>query len=157
MCPQHGVDLHSASTGTLPTMSDETFDEAAEKAAIRDVVAALQHAQQNELPEEFIGLFRHDAIWTTGHGMRLNGRAEIAAFTRRVLPGAMRTSTATYEVVQVLFVRPDVAAVKVRQRPTTLTGEPLAGEKEGSPLYVMAKERDGWKLVACQNTIVDEA
>src|SRR3954451_6187602 len=89
-------------------------------AAIRRVGATLQHAQQNELPEEFIDLFRADAICTTAHGRRLDGRAEIAEFTRRVLPGAMTGSTATYEVVQVLFIRPDVAAVKVRERPVTL-------------------------------------
>jgi uncharacterized protein (TIGR02246 family) len=123
-------------------------------AAIRRVVATLQHAQQNELPEEFIDLFRADAIWTTAHGRRLDGRAEIAEFTRRVLPGAMTGSTATYEVVQVLFIRPDVAAVKVRQRPVALTGEPLTGENEGSPLYVMAEEDGRWLIVAGQNTIV---
>ena len=53
---------------------------------------------------------------TTGHGKRLTGRDEIAAFTRTVLPEAMKDSTATYEVVHVVFIRPDVAAVKVRQR-----------------------------------------
>jgi uncharacterized protein (TIGR02246 family) len=128
-----------------------------EIAAIHDVVATLQHAQQNELPEEFIGLFREDAIWTTAHGRRLDGRAAIAEFTRRVLPGAMAESTAAYDVVQVLFIRPDVAAVKVRQRPVSLAGEPLTGDDEGSPLYVMAKEEGRWLIVAGQNTIVLDA
>lgn len=122
--------------------------------AIKQVVAALQHAQQQELPDEFASLFRHDAIWTTGHGKLLTGRDEIAAFTRQVLPGAMKDATATYEVVHVLFIRPDVAAVKVRQRPVTLDGRPIADRNEGSPLYVMAKEDGRWWLVACQNTEV---
>ncbi|GAA2433518.1 SgcJ/EcaC family oxidoreductase [Streptomyces macrosporus] len=128
-----------------------------ETEAIRQVVATLQHAQRNELVEEFVSLFRHDAIWTTGHGRRLFGRDEIAAFTRRVLPGAMRESAAVYEVEHVLFIRPDVAAVKVRQRPVTLDGEPIEGERGGSPLYVMAKENGRWLLVACQNTPVLDA
>ena len=42
-----------------------------------------------------------------------------------------------------LFIRPDVAAVKVRQRYLTLDGEPMTGDNEGAPLYVMAKERTG--------------
>src|SRR3954452_7825326 len=92
----------------------------AEIEAIERVVARLAHAQQHELVDEFVGLFRPDAIWTTGGGRRLFGRDEIAAFTRRVLPGAMRESTATYRVEQVLFIRPDVAAVKVRQQPIAL-------------------------------------
>jgi uncharacterized protein (TIGR02246 family) len=137
------------------TVRDGTvMSTATELDAIRQVVVTIQHAQQNEDVDEFVGVFRSDAIWTTGHGRRLTGRDEIAAFTRRVLPGAMRESTATYEVVQVLFIRPDVAAVKVRQRPVTLEGTPIEGASEGSPLYVMAKEDGRWLLVAAQNTAV---
>jgi uncharacterized protein (TIGR02246 family) len=126
----------------------------AEIEAITRVVHILEHAQQNELPDEFVGLFRQDAIWTTGGGKRLIGRDEISAFTHQVLPGAMKDSTATYEVAHVLFVRPDVAAVKVRQRPVTLAGQPIEGQSEGSPLYVMAKEGGQWLIVAGQNTVV---
>ena len=129
-----------------------TYD--AEIEEIKQVVSVLEHAQQNELPDEFVGLFRQDAIWTTGGGKRLIGRDEISAFTHQVLPGAMKTSTATYQVAHVLFVRPDVAAVKVRQRPVTLDGEPIEGQSEGSPLYIMAKEGGQWCLVAGQNTLV---
>ncbi|GII57873.1 hypothetical protein Pth03_62620 [Planotetraspora thailandica] len=135
------------------TQIDETA-RATEIEAIKGVIATLEHAQQNELPGEFVSLFRADAIWTTGHGRRLTGRDEISEFTHRVLPGAMKESTATYEVVHVLFIRPDVAAVKVRQRPVTLDGRPIEGQNEGSPLYVMAKEDGRWLLTACQNTEV---
>ncbi|MEU6741931.1 SgcJ/EcaC family oxidoreductase [Streptosporangium sandarakinum] len=120
--------------------------------AIRQVVAAVQHSQQNMLPEEFVGLFRHDAIWTTGHGRRLFGRDEISEFTHKVLPGAMTDGTVTYEVEHVLFIRPDVAAVKVRQRYLTPDGEPAGSV--GSPMYVMSKEDGRWLLTACQNTEV---
>ncbi|GGL24151.1 SgcJ/EcaC family oxidoreductase [Planomonospora parontospora] len=120
--------------------------------AIKQVVAAVEHSQRNELPDAFADLFRSDAIWTTGHGRRLFGREEIAAFTRRVLPGAMKDMTPVYEVVHVLFIRPDVAAVKVRQRYLALDGRPVG--EEGSPLYVMSKEDGRWRLAACQNTQV---
>ncbi|MFI0355046.1 SgcJ/EcaC family oxidoreductase [Actinomadura sp. 9N407] len=126
----------------------------AEIDAIEHVVATIQHTQQNELPGEFVALFRSDAIWTTALGKRLTGRDEISAFTHKVLPGAMRESTATYEVVHVLFNRPDVAAVKVRQRAVTLDGRPVEGRNEGRPLYVMAKQDGRWLLTACQNTEV---
>ncbi|MBV1937840.1 SgcJ/EcaC family oxidoreductase [Streptomyces sp. BV286] len=131
-------------------------DRRADIEAIEQVVAAVEHAQRNELPDAFVSLFREDAIWTTGHGRRLVGRDEISEFTHRVLPGAMRDMTATYEVVHVLFVRPDVAAVKVRQRYATLDGRPVEGGREGSPLYVMAREDGRWLLTACQNTEVTE-
>ena len=129
-------------------------DREADLLAIHDVVATLQHAQQNELVDEFVDLFRHDAVWTTGGGRRLFGREAIAEFTARVLPGAMKESTATYEVEHVLFIRPDVAAVKVRQRPITLDGQPIEGAAAGSPIYVMSKEEGHWMLTACQNTLI---
>ncbi len=122
--------------------------------AIKQVIATVEHSQQNELVDEFVGLFRQDAIWTTAHGKRLFGRDEISAFTHRVLPGAMKDLTATYRLEHVAWIRPDVAAVKVHQRYTRRDGGPIEGQNEGSPLYVMAKEGGQWRLVACQNTQV---
>ncbi len=123
----------------------------AELTAIRAVVDTIAHAQANELAEEFVAVFREDAIWTTGHGKRLFGRPAIAEFTDRVLPGATAHGTATYEVEHVLFLRPDVAAVKIRQSYFTLDGE-LSGQ--GTPMYVMTKEDGAWVLTANQNTPV---
>ncbi|MDA2803987.1 SgcJ/EcaC family oxidoreductase [Nocardiopsis suaedae] len=134
------------------TTENAPADAEAEVEAIEKVVAGVERAQRDELPEEFLRHFRSDAVWTTGHGKRLVGREEIAAFTRRVLPGAMRGNTPRYEVLGVLFIRPDVAAVKVRQTYRGPDGERVG--PEGSPLYVMAKEQGEWLLTACQNTLV---
>ena len=128
-----------------------------ELAAIWSVVATIQHTQRHELAEEFIALFIPDATWVTGGGRRLIGRHEIAEFTRRVLPGSMSELSVTYEVVHTVFVRPDVAVVSVRQRYLSRDGEPLVGETEGRPTYVMAKDSAGdWKLAAGQNTGVQD-
>jgi uncharacterized protein (TIGR02246 family) len=120
--------------------------------AIEQVVATVQRTTQNELVEEFVALFRDDAIWTTGGGHRLFGRDEIVAFTQQTLPGGMQGLTMTMDVVHVLFIRADVAAVKVRQIYTSSNGQPHEAEGEFSPLFVMAKEDQQWRLVACQNT-----
>jgi|SRR5690606_20895018 len=125
-----------------------------EIAAISQVVATVEHAQRHELVDEFVSLFREDAIWTTGGGKLLIGRDAIADFTRQVLPGAMTGLVPSYEVVHVLFIRPDVAAVKVRQRYFSPAGELLSTQGEGSPMYVMSKEAGRWYLTACQNTLV---
>ncbi|TMR04811.1 SgcJ/EcaC family oxidoreductase [Actinomadura soli] len=119
--------------------------------AIKQVVAVVEHAQNNELPDEFLGLFRPDAIWTTGGGKRLFGLDEISAFTRQVLPGGMQGLTVAFELEHVLFIRPDVAAVKVRQIYQTPDGPDV-----GTPLWVMAKEDGQWRLTACQNTGVPD-
>ncbi len=152
------VDLESARGRTLDGMSIdvtptgyEPADLETELAAIRAVVDTVAHAQANELVDEFTGLFRADAVWTTGHGKRLFGRPAIAEFTANVLPGATTDGTATYEVEHVQFLRPDVAAVKIRQHYRTHDGELVS---EGTPLYVMTKEDGRWMLTAGQNTPV---
>ncbi|MFI6510404.1 SgcJ/EcaC family oxidoreductase [Streptosporangium sp. NPDC050855] len=118
--------------------------------AIKKVVAVVEHSQNNELPDEFVALFRTDAIWTTGGGKRLFGRDAISTFTHRVLPGAMQGTTVTFEVEHILFIRPDVAAVKVHQ----VYRNPDGTQEVGTPLFVMAKEDGQWRLTACQNTSV---
>lgn len=94
---------------------------------IEEKVAELERAQQRENVEGFISLFTPEAVWVTAHGKRLAGRDEIHDFTKKVLPGAMKDSTATYEVVHISFVRDDVAVVNVRQTPITHDGELLDG------------------------------
>ncbi|QDQ15454.1 SgcJ/EcaC family oxidoreductase [Streptomyces spectabilis] len=126
----------------------------AEVAAIRRLVAEVEYAQQNELADRFLGLFRReDPVWTTGHGKRLSGFEDIAAFTRKVLPGATAESTAVYDVERVLFLRPDVAAVNVRQQPVRPDGTRIADRPEGRPFYILVKEDGTWRIGAAQNTL----
>jgi uncharacterized protein (TIGR02246 family) len=67
-----------------------------------------------------------------------------------VLPNASPDGEVTYEAVHTQFLRPDVAAVKVRQ-----VSRSAEGDREGSPLYVMTRQGDGsWLLHVCQNTEV---
>ncbi|MFE7412447.1 SgcJ/EcaC family oxidoreductase [Streptomyces laurentii] len=129
-------------------MTTESTARAADIDALKRVVATVEHSQQHKDPDAFLALFHPDAIWTTAHGKVLIGLDAIAEFTRAVLPAADWDGKVSYEVVHALFLRPDVAAVKVRQRYLSPDDE-----SEGAPLYVMTKQDDGrWLLTACQNT-----
>ncbi|OEJ22433.1 SgcJ/EcaC family oxidoreductase [Streptomyces subrutilus] len=119
-------------------------------ADIAEVVATVERTQRAKDAEGFLALFHPDALWTTAHGKVLIGFDAIAEFTRAVLPGASWDGEVTYEVVHTQFLRPDVAAVKVRQ-----VYRGAEGADEGAPLYVMTRGGDGrWLLTACQNTHV---
>lgn len=122
--------------------------------AIAAVVARLEQAQQGEDVEGFLSLFAPEPVWTTGGGRRLKGMEEIAAFTRRMLPGAMQESTQRYDVERIAVLAGDVAVVSVRQRTVTLAGEPVDGAPEGRPTYVMTREGGEWRIAAGQNTLV---
>nr|BFD95419.1 SgcJ/EcaC family oxidoreductase [Kitasatospora sp. Xyl93] len=147
----------SHSARTEPTDTSDTSVISAPSAvsdtsAIERVVAAVERAQRAKDPDAFLALFHPEAIWTTAHGKVLLGLDAIAEFTRAVLPAATWDGEVTYEPVHIQFLRPDVAAVKVRQvyRSAGSDGE---GGSEGAPLYVMTKQDDGrWLLHACQNT-----
>lgn len=129
-------------------MNTESTAHAADLEAIHQVVATVEHSQQHKDPDEFLTLFHPDAVWTTGGGKVLIGLDAISEFTRKVLPADDWDGKVTYEVIHVFFIRPDVAAVKVRQLYLT-----PGDESEGAPLYVMSKQDDGrWLLTACQNT-----
>ncbi|MFI7414947.1 SgcJ/EcaC family oxidoreductase [Streptomyces sp. NPDC049627] len=129
---------------------DPKTDEQADLEAIQQVVATVERTQRAKDPEGFLALFHPDALWTTAHGKVLIGLDAIAEFTRAVLPAATWDGEVTYEVAHTQFLRPDVAAVKVRQ-----VYHSPQGDTEGAPLYVMTRQADGrWLLHACQNTEV---
>ncbi|NGO08874.1 SgcJ/EcaC family oxidoreductase [Streptomyces sp. HC44] len=126
--------------------------ETADLKAIEQVVATVERTQRTKDAEGFLDLFHPDALWTTAHGKVLIGLDAIAEFTRAVLPQASWDGEVTYEVAHTQFLRPDVAAVKVRQ-----VYHSAEGDSEGAPLYVMTKQPDGsWRLHACQNTEVQD-
>ncbi|MET8541739.1 SgcJ/EcaC family oxidoreductase [Kitasatospora sp. NPDC004799] len=135
------------STGE-PTGTDHPDTRQADVSAIERVVAAVERSQRAKDPDAFLALFHPEAIWTTAHGKVLLGLDAIAEFTRTVLPAATWDGEVTYEPVHIRFLRPDVAAVKVRQ-----VYRSPEGDSEGAPLYVMTRQDDGrWLLHACQNT-----
>ncbi|MGW4753485.1 SgcJ/EcaC family oxidoreductase [Streptomyces chartreusis] len=138
--------MTTETTDTTPTPATR----AADLRAIAEVVATVERTQRAKDPEGFLALFHPDALWTTAHGKVLIGLDAIAEFTRAVLPAATWDGDVTYEAVHTQFLRPDVAAVKVRQ-----VYHSPAGDTEGAPLYVMTRQDDGrWLLHACQNTEV---
>lgn len=122
--------------------------------AVCATITTLQHAQQNELVDEFADLFLPDAVWTTAHGLRLEGADAIRTFTAKVLPGAMKHGKATYTPERLFFITPDVVAVNVLQQPITLSGEKSDTAPQGHPTQILYRTNDGWKIAAAQNTQV---
>ncbi|MFF0595786.1 SgcJ/EcaC family oxidoreductase [Streptomyces antibioticus] len=118
--------------------------------AIKEIVATVERTQRAKDIEGFLALFHPDALWTTAHGKVLIGLDEITDFTRAVLPSSSWNGEVRYRATHIDFLRPDVAAVKIRQ----IYHSP-EGDSEGSPLYVMTKRADGrWLVHAGQNTEV---
>src|SRR5690606_2093260 len=93
-----------------------------------------------------------DASWTNALGVRARGRQEIEKLARAMM-ARNRTNFARYEIIDVLPVRADVGIVNLLQVPTDASGRDLP-EPGATPIYVIAREVDGWKIVAGQNTLI---
>ena len=134
--------------------SDEHEPRDADLDSIRDTVAELERARAQEDGAAFAALFAPGAVWVPAQGERLTGWSEIHESTESVLPDAMRESATAYEVAHIMFVRPDVGVVSVRERPVTQDGRTLDGRSEERLLYVMTREDGRWLIAAGQNTLV---
>jgi len=126
-------------------------------ALIKQLISEVERSQNERSAEDFLALFRPDAVWVTAFGRRFSSKAEISDFARKVLTPDLGDQYARYDVAHVTMLSPDVAAVNVRQRPIHKDGTPLEGELEGSPLYVLVKENGRWMVGAGQNTKVQTA
>jgi uncharacterized protein (TIGR02246 family) len=114
--------------------------------------AELERTQRAEDVEGFVALFEEDAVWITGGDRRLFGREAIAAFTRKVLPGAFVTGSVRYDVVHIRFITTDVALTSVDQEYLTTDGQPLSPRQEGRPTYVWHRRDGRWRIASGQNT-----
>lgn len=130
------------------------MDRSADLAAIAQFVRTVETTQWNRDADAFLALFRPDAVWTNPVGRRLTGLEEIAAFTRLGLAATPADVFATYEVEHVQFLGDDVAAVNVRSRPVRADRSPVVGENDGAKLYVLVRDRGGWKFAVGHNTLV---
>ncbi|WP_318199394.1 SgcJ/EcaC family oxidoreductase [Streptomyces sp. SCL15-4] len=124
------------------------------RAAVTGVVKSLEKAFNEKDPIALGEQFAERASWTNARGTRLDGREEITEFSTVAMKSFLGDSFARYDVVKLLEVAPDVIAVNVVQTPTDSTGSPVDGPR-GATLYVLARQVDGWHIVAGQNMAVD--
>lgn len=134
------------------TASDATGITADLAALLVERVAEVERTQRAEDVDGFLALFDPAATWVTGGGLRLVGLAEIAAFTRRSLPGAFADGgTVAYETQLLRRLADDVVMTGVIQTYADRDGIVTA---RGLPTYVWSHDRAGWRIVLGQNTAV---
>ena len=118
------------------------------------LVTELERTQRAEDVAAFLSLFDDDAAWVTAGGARLIGKATIAAFTRKVLPGAFADGSVRYEVEHVRFITDDVALTGVNQEYLTADGDALSPPRRGKPTYLWHRHAGRWLIASGQNTTV---
>ncbi|MEX4008576.1 YybH family protein [Neoaquamicrobium sediminum] len=122
------------------------------KAAAHALVNAMQEAFNAKDATALAHNLANDASWTNALGVRVRGRQEIEKLARAMMT-RNRSNFARYEIIDVVPVRTDVGVVNLLQVPTDASGRELP-EPGATPIYVIAREADGWKIVAGQNTLI---
>jgi uncharacterized protein (TIGR02246 family) len=131
---------------TTPHIED-TADHAQDVDAIRGVIADAEAAFNAGDADRLVEHVAANATAVGVTGARAVGRAAMRAASRAAFDGPLRGRRARYDVVDVTFVRPDVALVQKQARIDVGQGM--------TALYVLVREAGRWWLVARQNTLVE--
>ncbi len=143
----------TAHTPTTPTIEDTT-DHAADRAAIEAIITDVETAFNAKDPELAVAHFARNATAVTVGGARSSGLDALLEMHRVAFAGPLRDQFARYDVVDVVFVRPDVALAHKAARAVQADGTPIDVGHAMVALYVLAKEGGRWWIVARQNTLV---
>jgi uncharacterized protein (TIGR02246 family) len=124
-------------------------DRAVDEAAIRDNVKQMVTGWNTKNGSNYAQVFAEDADFVVINGMYVKGRAEIEKSHQRIFDTIFKDTTVSLDVKQIRFLKPDVVVVHVTGR----RDGPTDDLKQGAIItMVMTKEKQGWKVVAFQNT-----
>jgi uncharacterized protein (TIGR02246 family) len=131
-------------------MTDAVADLAAIRAVIHDVAAGVTAKDADRCAAWFTA----DARSVTATGSRAIGREAIRAAHRTAFAGPLAATVARFEVVDVIFIRPDVAVVTAGAFPESDGPSPDLDRPGTVITHVMVRDGDQWAIAARQFTRV---
>jgi len=144
----------TTTTDTAPAIEDTTTDHVADRAAIEAVIADVETGFNTKDPALSVAHFARNATAVTVGGARSSGLDALLAAHRSAFAGPLRDQYARYDVLDVVFLRPDVALAHKGARAVEADGTPIDVGHAMVALYVLVKERRRWWIVSRQNTLV---
>jgi uncharacterized protein (TIGR02246 family) len=148
-----GLAMLFAATGAQ-TPSPQTTPSAADEEAVRAVPRMVVDAWARGDGAGVAAAFTDDVDFIAGDGRLVQGRDAIVPYFQEQFDGWLAGSRSVAEVVNVRFVRDDVAVVH------TLGGIMFPGETEVQPdwvgiqTWVVVKDEGEWRATAYQNSRV---
>lgn len=140
----------------MSTDTDIAADTAADPeavAAIRRLVDDVQAAQTD--PEPFLALHTPEAIVVNFGGRRVLGRDALDEALTAALATPMAQVTTTAEIVDIRFLRPDVALVSATKHVHDGRDGIDADQRfdsQGRLTYVVVADGDTWRIALAQTT-----
>jgi len=140
--------------GTASGQSAGVAQDPKPEEAVRALAAAFESAWNTHDMRAFGKLLAEDVDWvnvSAGHG---KGRETVETNHARVHAGKFKDSVMTIKIVEVAFLKPDVALAHVAwgiRGDRDEDGTPRQ-PREGLFTWVIVKEGTAWKIRASQNT-----
>jgi uncharacterized protein (TIGR02246 family) len=141
---------------TAPIVDDRSIDHAADVAAIHALVADIEKGFNTNDADLLVRPFVSDGSAVNVVGVQLTGLAEMLEASRRGLAGPLAEEYARYQLVDLVFLRPDVAIGHKVARAVTAEGRPIDPEPSMIALYVFVKEDGQWWVATRQNTLIQQ-
>ncbi len=144
----------ATATDTAPTIEDTTADHTADRSAIEAVISDVETGFNTKDPELSVAHFARNASAVTVGGARSSGLDALLAAHRSAFAGPLRDQYARYDVLDIVFLRRDVALAHKGARAVEADGTPIDVGHAMVALYVLVKEGGRWWIVSRQNTLV---
>ncbi|HET9531483.1 MAG TPA: SgcJ/EcaC family oxidoreductase [Blastocatellia bacterium] len=128
-----------------------TNDRAADEAAIRRIVKAVEDGWNAGDGKAFAAPFAEDADYVIVNGMRIKGRDTIASGHQQILDTIYKGSHNTATVLSIRFLRDDAAIAHVEWH-LKYAENGIAHERKAMCSMVMTKQGGRWSIVAFHNT-----
>jgi uncharacterized protein (TIGR02246 family) len=125
--------------------------------AARKLIADYAAAENKHDVQGMAALFRDDAVFRTVQGFLTKGRTEIEKNLAGSYSGVFKNSHATFEVMEVTPIRPDVImvdAVMERLGVQAPDGTPIPGQRKSLVNFVLTQEPEGWRIASYRNNVV---
>ncbi|WP_062993478.1 SgcJ/EcaC family oxidoreductase [Nocardia anaemiae] len=146
-----------SATTIQPVVADTTVDHTDDIAAIEQIIANAQTAYNTNDAELMTADFTANAAVVNAVGALMVGKDALLEANRRGLAGFLKDQYVRYEVVDIVFLRPDIAIAHKLARATTAEGELIDLDHAMIALYVLVKENGRWWTAARQNTLIPQA
>ncbi|MBL1076658.1 SgcJ/EcaC family oxidoreductase [Nocardia sp. 2] len=147
----------STAKSEAPVIADDSVDHTADRAAIAQVIRNVETAYNTNDAELMVADLAENAVVGNAMGVLQRGREAVLEASRAGLAGFLKDEYVRYEVLEIAFLRPDVAIAHKGARATTAEGQPIDRDDAMRALYVLVKQDGRWWVSARQNTLVPQA
>lgn len=126
----------------------------AEEQAIQELMGRFENAANEKKPELMADMVSPDAVIVNVAGIRFDGKAAFYAFIKKAMAGDLSNLLIKNEIIDIRFIRPDVAVVSAIQVAASKEGAVLKEHGQGMITSVLVKEAEEWLIVVAQNTMM---